>query len=311
VAAEGLDLQLAERVVHYDLPWTSVRLEQRAGRALRMGAVRDSVEVVTFQPPDPIEVRLRQLPRLAEKRRLKSRAGLDRDGRWLYRWRAELAAWGADGPATSGMSVVEGSAAGWLFGLKLDAAQNDGQVQTFPALPLWLGDDGEVCDDPERLEALLREVAHGRWRGPTPEERRAAVRMVAPLVGAMLRRATGLAWHGATLSQEQRTLARKVRRLGAAAAARRDRAGLALLDQALAWLGGGLSAGESALIRDASGLGPCRLLTVLQRLLERPRKKLTLLPWLSGVVRVTSFSGCHPSIPFCSTLTEPSSIQSS
>ena len=42
VAAEGLDLQRAARVVHYDLPWTPMRLEQREGTggAARLAASR-------------------------------------------------------------------------------------------------------------------------------------------------------------------------------------------------------------------------------------------------------------------------------
>ena len=51
VAAEGLDLQRAARVVHYDLPWTPMRLEQREGRALRLGSLHPMVEVVTLSPP--------------------------------------------------------------------------------------------------------------------------------------------------------------------------------------------------------------------------------------------------------------------
>ncbi|MGH7525289.1 MAG: helicase-related protein, partial [Gemmatimonadales bacterium] len=45
VAAEGLDLQRAARVIHYDLPWTPMRLEQREGRAVRLGSRHRSVEV--------------------------------------------------------------------------------------------------------------------------------------------------------------------------------------------------------------------------------------------------------------------------
>lgn len=311
VAAEGLDLQLAERVVHYDLPWTSVRLDQREGRALRMGAVRDTVEVVTFRPPALVEARLRQLPRLAKKRGLASRAGLDHPGRWLFRWRAELAAWGEAGVATQGISVVEGSSAGWLLGLVLESALGHGRVQTLPAQFLWLGDDGNICDDPSRLDPLLREMVDRAWRSPTEEERRAAIRVLAPTVGAILKRATGLVWQGGILSQEHRAFTRGVRRLAAAAAKRRDRAGLALLDEALAWLGGGLSAGEALVIRDASGLGSGEALAALPRLLARPRRRLALLPRLSGIVRVTSFSGCFTSPPCCSISTEPSSIQSS
>ena len=52
VAAEGLDLHRAARVVHYDLPWTPMRLEQREGRVVRLGSVHREVEVVRFEPPD-------------------------------------------------------------------------------------------------------------------------------------------------------------------------------------------------------------------------------------------------------------------
>src|SRR6266545_2292720 len=55
VAAEGLDLQRAERVIHYDLPWTPARLEQREGRARRAGGAHREVEAVRFEPPPAVE----------------------------------------------------------------------------------------------------------------------------------------------------------------------------------------------------------------------------------------------------------------
>src|SRR5262249_15258048 len=50
VSAEGLDLQLAERVIHYDLPWTNVGLAQRDGRAARLGSRHEQVESIRYQP---------------------------------------------------------------------------------------------------------------------------------------------------------------------------------------------------------------------------------------------------------------------
>lgn len=305
VAAEGLDLQAAERVVHYDLPWTSVRLDQRAGRALRLGAARDRVEVLTFRLPAMIETRLRQLARLTEKAGLTRQAGLDHDGRQLFRWIAELAEWGEQGAATAGIAVAEGAEPGWLVGLGADATTENGPVRTMPASLLWIGDDGEVSGSPDRLETLLHELACRRWRAPAAGERRAAFRAMAPVVRSVLRQAASVAWRGARISREQRALAGRLRRLGAALARRRDREGLALVDRALDWLGGGLSAGEAALVRDAEGLGPTRLFTLLRQLLASPRHRVTLVPRLTGVVRVTSFSECQPSEPCCSTSTAP------
>jgi len=48
--AEGLDLQRAGCVVHYDLPWTAVRVRQRVGRANRIGQDRRVVESILFVP---------------------------------------------------------------------------------------------------------------------------------------------------------------------------------------------------------------------------------------------------------------------
>lgn len=50
MAAEGLNLQRAGTVVHYDLPWNPVKLDQRNGRAHRIGQTRDSVRAVYFVP---------------------------------------------------------------------------------------------------------------------------------------------------------------------------------------------------------------------------------------------------------------------
>lgn len=50
MASEGLNLQRAGVVVHYDLPWNPVKLDQRNGRAHRIGQQRESVRAVYFIP---------------------------------------------------------------------------------------------------------------------------------------------------------------------------------------------------------------------------------------------------------------------
>jgi superfamily II DNA or RNA helicase len=52
LASEGLDLQAAATVVHFDLPWTAVKLAQRNGRAARIGQARSSVRAVYFVPEE-------------------------------------------------------------------------------------------------------------------------------------------------------------------------------------------------------------------------------------------------------------------
>jgi Helicase conserved C-terminal domain/SNF2-related domain len=65
--SEGLNLQDAERIVHYDLPWSPARLAQRAGRIDRLGSRHESVETVTFLPPVELERALAIEGRLAGK----------------------------------------------------------------------------------------------------------------------------------------------------------------------------------------------------------------------------------------------------
>jgi superfamily II DNA or RNA helicase len=50
LAGEGLDLQTAGVVIHYDLPWNPARLDQRNGRAWRIGQQHDVVRAIYFLP---------------------------------------------------------------------------------------------------------------------------------------------------------------------------------------------------------------------------------------------------------------------
>lgn len=50
LASEGLNLQHAAAVVHYDIPWNPVRLDQRNGRIHRIGQKRSAVRAWYFVP---------------------------------------------------------------------------------------------------------------------------------------------------------------------------------------------------------------------------------------------------------------------
>jgi superfamily II DNA or RNA helicase len=79
LASEGLNLQRAGVVVHYDIPWNPVKLDQRNGRAHRIGQMRDSVRAIYFLP----EARSRVVETIASKNRTRRRilgahnAGID------------------------------------------------------------------------------------------------------------------------------------------------------------------------------------------------------------------------------------------
>src|SRR5207247_3652807 len=73
--SEGLNLQDAVRVIHYDLPWSPARLPPRVGRSDRAGSPHERIETVTFLPPPSLADALAMEPRLVAKRRMQSRAG--------------------------------------------------------------------------------------------------------------------------------------------------------------------------------------------------------------------------------------------
>jgi superfamily II DNA or RNA helicase len=72
--SEGLNLQEASVVVHLDLPWNPARLDQRVGRARRLGSRHRVVTVYSFAPPTSAERMLRIHDRLREKLSLAQRA---------------------------------------------------------------------------------------------------------------------------------------------------------------------------------------------------------------------------------------------
>lgn len=51
VLSEGVNLQHADTIVHLDLPWTPAGLDQRVGRAARIGSRHSSVVVLGIAPP--------------------------------------------------------------------------------------------------------------------------------------------------------------------------------------------------------------------------------------------------------------------
>ncbi|HEY0671227.1 MAG TPA: DEAD/DEAH box helicase [Longimicrobiales bacterium] len=76
VMSEGLNLQDADAVVSYDLPWNPVRLIQRAGRIDRLGSTHDQVYVYNFIPDHDLEELLGLIRRLRSKlHRLRSAVG--------------------------------------------------------------------------------------------------------------------------------------------------------------------------------------------------------------------------------------------
>lgn len=72
--SEGINLQDASVVIHLDLPWTPARMEQRVGRARRIGSTHHRVAVYALSPPAAAEALLRVEQRLHAKLRAANRA---------------------------------------------------------------------------------------------------------------------------------------------------------------------------------------------------------------------------------------------
>jgi superfamily II DNA or RNA helicase len=67
VLSEGLNLQDAQAVVSYDLPWNPVRIMQRIGRVERLGSRHPHIEVAHLVPSDGLEDLTSVLRALREK----------------------------------------------------------------------------------------------------------------------------------------------------------------------------------------------------------------------------------------------------
>ena len=65
--SEGMNLQDASVVIHLDMPWTPARLEQRVGRAARLGSAHSRVAVYALAPPASAERLIAVERRLREK----------------------------------------------------------------------------------------------------------------------------------------------------------------------------------------------------------------------------------------------------
>ena len=243
VASEGLDLPLIQRVVHYDLPWTAVRLEQRSGRALRLGSAVPLVEVIRLLPPLALERTLRREQILARKSALPERMGLGGEPEAPWRLRARLAARWEPVAANEGIAAVEGATAGAIAGFRI--VLEDGGEHT---VVLAHGEKGWSAETGVIIR-LLESVAEGdAARTPPAAAIRRLLRSLAVQVRAALRTIQGARLTTESSSDPRRPAIRRLLALAREAAARRDQERLALVERGLALLRSGHTAGEARLV---------------------------------------------------------------
>lgn len=153
VAAEGLNLQGAARVVHFDLPWTAVRLDQRVGRVVRLGSRHLLAEVVRFAVPAAVEQRLGLEAAVETKRRVGASL-LDRVGGVAGAEGMAISGWAQYSSREPGEGFVasvrfhrgEQPAGEWLVSFREQAGWSDDR-EVVRGLIDRLGDPIEAIDD--------------------------------------------------------------------------------------------------------------------------------------------------------------------
>ncbi len=246
VASEGLDLQDADAVIHYDLPWTPLRLEQRVGRIARLGSDHRTVEVRWFAPPRSIERRLGVEARIARKVQCQlglsvattsrvGRAGIVND--MLHR-RETLGVNAVQTPyAKPRHAVVHGPLSAAI------ALQWIGRGKAVPELVILAGDPPIPVYDYATAEEFLSRLVRSDPSAVDPPRP-----LIVALDGLIRKRLAGTT-RGPT-NQANRRLARIIVRRAFAAGRRRDTQTLSLLDALLDRVGEGSAAGAERELGD-------------------------------------------------------------
>lgn len=271
---EGLNLQEAARVIHYDLPWSPARLAQRVGRVDRLASPHRCVETVTFLPErvlaEAVDIEARLAAKVAAQlvsgaAQIETPVGA-REGApfdWCDRLQhlatgvATTDAWGVSAAVTGSRDVV-------VLVIALGA-----DVEAIVV------EDGVARTDPGHTTGVLEEARDAGAAVVDGDAIMGAMRVAAPLVRARLSEIAAARWRAADRDRPGRRLIPMV----LAAARRAARAGradrLGRLDGLVARLTGGLTAGEGLLLDDLIAG-------------HRPFDVTNLLAWHDGLAPVAA-----------------------
>jgi hypothetical protein len=253
--SEGLNLQDAARVIHYDLPWSPARLAQRVGRIDRLGSPHDRVETITFLPHRAIERALAVERRLAAKvaaqqaagaaqvespsGQVSGAAGLD----WCDRLQS-LAARGEPPAPAGAYAVVRGHEPAVVLVVRIG-----GLVEALVVV-------GEATvADPPRATELLEAAASAKPAPCDPSVFSAAIRSAAGTVRERVASVAAARWRAGDRDRLARRLIPWVLAAGRRAARRRDAPELVRLDGLVSRLALGMTAGEEQLLEELLGRG--------------------------------------------------------
>ena len=310
VAAEGLDLQGAARVVHYDLPWTPMRLDQRRGRVVRAGSPHGEVEIVRLDPPPQLERRLRQAELLARKSGLPALVGLGERGWWT--WRSQVARRFADAGPVRGAAACTAAPPGILAGFTLHPWPSASAAPISSHVMWWETAQGWT-EDPDVIETRLVQSRTARRAEASDRELRAGLMLLGGAVRERIRTVRLARWETPALSPAARQLIVRLGRLARDAARRRDARALTQVRRALAIAAGGHTAGEDRLLERLTDAPDRAVIAALIRLPDPAPLSAPLEARVTGVILFTpglTFPRWPPSAPSCSTSTARSSTPS-
>jgi superfamily II DNA or RNA helicase len=244
--SEGLNLQDATRVIHYDLPWSPARLAQRVGRIDRMGSPHARIETVTFLPPRVLEDALALEQRLDAKThtqmvagaaQIESISGLDAAPGGLD-WcdRLQRLAREVDAPRHA-IAAVAGNEDATVLIVRIGAL-----------VEALVVSEAEARADPDWATRLLEQGAAAERRPIDYARLAAAVRRGAPLVRARLAAVEAARWRAEDRHRLSRRLIPWVLTAARRAARRGDARELSRLDALVSRLALGMTAGEELLL---------------------------------------------------------------
>jgi superfamily II DNA or RNA helicase len=265
VAAEGLDLQRAARVVHYDLPWTPMRMEQREGRSVRYGSSHSRIEVVQFAAPPALERSLRLGRTLASKRQLPGKVGLGPAGTHIWRLRSELAARFTGGGAPGGVARVMNAHEGLLAGFTI--FRRGEHASTLSTTLLRLEPDGTWSESPEVVSHWLEQAARDEDIGAIDHARlREWLALLARPIKERLNLTGTRRWNAPDPVPEVRRLVMRLQQFIRSASRMHWAERLVQLEHAIDFATRGHTAGEARVIERLTRLTDLELEQTLPRL---------------------------------------------
>ena len=311
VAAEGLDLQRAGRVIHYDLPWTPMRLGQREGRSLRLGSSYLKVAIVRFHSPPVFETRIKGDAILARKLTLPVSAGLGPEGGKAWRWQAVLAARFTGQAACRGSASVVHPQAGLLAGFVLYRRSDPIPLSS---TVLWVEPDGTWTEAPETIERWLTVAGAEDHRGSDHRAplREWMARLVIP-IRQRLALTSGRRWMTPEPSPAARELLGRLQGLLRDAARRHQPKRLSCLERVTQFAADGHTAGEDILIERMLHQSEAQMIATAGQSDARATEREEVEARLTGLIVFGPAQAppvelaspeCRSSLPPCSISTE-------